>query len=72
MGMALQCDLCGKTYTEYNSKRDPKNPSGIIPINIDRRGKFWTNDEIFLCPECMNKIMSLLDKLKEKKDETSN
>lgn len=64
MGMALQCDACGKVYTAYNTKRDPKKPSGIMPINIDNRGKFWTNDEIFLCPECMTKIQNCIEEIK--------
>ena len=72
MADARKCDLCGKFYDAYNTKNDSKKVSGLILANVDAKGRYFEHGGIDCCPECMNEIMSVMNKLKEKKHEASN
>lgn len=65
MAGARKCDACGKLYSAYNYTENQKKPSGICLLNIDHNGKFYRHSSIDLCPECMSKVMDILNQKKE-------
>ena len=52
MALAKKCDRCGKFYEAYNTKNDRENISGIMTLNLDDNGKFYSHEPLDLCPEC--------------------
>lgn len=65
MAGARKCDACGKLFETYNISKNRKKPSGIRLLNIDSNGNFYQHDRIDLCPECMSKVMDILNQKKE-------
>lgn len=66
MAAARQCDICGNTYPMYNTKRDKDKTNGIVLVNIDEQGQYWTNPKMDCCPECMESIKAHINMLKQK------
>lgn len=52
MALAKKCNRCGKYYDGYNSGNNPKKINGIIPVNIDHEGRYFSHSPIDFCPEC--------------------
>ena len=52
MAAAKKCDRCGKLYNPYNIKNDAKNINGIMTVNIDLYGKYYSNKPKDPCLEC--------------------
>lgn len=72
MAVAKKCDICGKLYEPYNSKKDGNNPNGIMFLNIDDSGSYWKNTALDCCPECMKFIKNHIKKLNRLKDKVKN
>lgn len=65
MACAKKCDRCGKLYEQYNSKNDRKNPNGIMVLNLDSRGRYFTHNALDLCPDCMKEFQDWLREVKQ-------
>lgn len=65
MAGARKCDACGKLFEAYNISENQKKPSGIRLLNIDYEGKYYQHKPIDLCPDCMAKVMYVLNQKKE-------
>lgn len=65
MACAKKCDRCGKLYEQYNSKNDRKNPNGIMVLNLDSRGRYFTHNALDLCPDCMKGFQDWLREVKQ-------
>lgn len=66
MAAASQCDICGRTYPLYNTKKDAGNPNGFMFVNRDRDRKYWSHNITDCCPECMESIKAHVDMLKQR------
>lgn len=67
MAIARKCDVCGKFYEEYNTKRDKKNTNGFMFLNrLDNRN-YYDHDPYDCCPECMTSIRNYVNALRGKK-----
>ena len=64
MAAARQCDICGKTYPMYNTKRDAKKVNGFMFLNIYGVDRYWHHDIQDCCPECMQSIQDHIKGLK--------
>lgn len=56
MGIAKKCDICGKLYEIYDANNNKENFNGLVPINMDKNGKYWSHDHIDLCRECRDAV----------------
>lgn len=68
MAHARQCDICGKLYAEYNTKKDSTKPNGFIFISVDHNDECWYYGRTDLCPECLAAIQNLIDSRKKAGD----
>lgn len=57
MAAAKKCVICGKLYELYGICNDNKRTNGIMLVNIDSKGKYFTHDAIDCCPDCMDWIL---------------
>ena len=67
MAIAKKCDICGKLYEEYNTKRDKKNTNGFMFLNLLDNQNYFEHG-----PECMTSIRNCINALGEKKGETDD
>lgn len=72
MANAKKCDACGKLYEIYGVDdlsfaifHGVNKPNAIDLMCIDEAGDGNCIEELELCPECMEKVQSLLKKIKE-------
>ena len=65
MAAAKECDICGRLYKPYNKAHDSKKTNGIMFINVTSDTKYYANECIDCCPECMESIRNFVNKLKE-------
>lgn len=67
MAIARKCDVCGKLYEEYNTKRDKKNTNGFMFLNrLDNRN-YYDHDPYDCCPKCMTYIRNYVNVLRGEK-----
>lgn len=69
MAVAKKCDICGKLYEPYNERHEVKKPNGFMFLNIDTNGKYYSNNTIDCCPECMESIKDYIKSLRKEKNE---
>ena len=50
MAIAKKCDICGKLYEEYNTKRDKKNTNGFMFLNLLDNQNYFEHDPYDCCP----------------------
>lgn len=62
MAGAKKCDACGKLYEVYNSANNKKKPNEFRLVNVDSTGRYYEHCTIDLCPECMDKVMDILNR----------
>lgn len=67
-----KCDICGKLYEQYNTKRDKKNTNGFMFLNLFYDNSYYEHDPYDCCPECMTSIRNCINALGEKKGETDD
>lgn len=67
MAIARKCDVCGKFYEEYNTKRDKKNTNGFMFLNLLDNQNYHDHDPYDCCPECMTSIRNYVNALRGKK-----
>lgn len=65
MSIAKSCDICGKLYPIYNTKHDKDRVNGIMFLNIDAQMKYYSNNVLDCCPECMDSIKKHIETLKK-------
>ena len=54
-----ECDRCGMLYKYYAGSTEFKNlekSNGILFIDRDLSGRYWSNKSYDLCPDCMRKL----------------
>lgn len=69
MAIAKKCDICGKLYEEYNTKRDKKNTNGFMFLNLLDNQNYYDHDPYDCCPECMTSIRNHVNALRGKERE---
>lgn len=62
MANAKKCDVCGEMYSKYNTVNNANEPNCLRLCNETRFGGFVYHPVIDLCPECMNKVLTALNK----------
>lgn len=67
MALAKKCDVCGKLYERYNEENNIEDVNGIMFLNIDRVGKYFSHGTMDCCPECMKNIKEFIENLSEVK-----
>lgn len=65
MSIAKSCDICGKLYPIYNTEHDKDRVNGITFLNIDAQMKYYSNNVLDCCPECMDSIKKHIETLKK-------
>ena len=65
MSIAKSCDICGKLYPIYNTKKSENDTNGIMLLNIDEQMKYYSHKPLDCCPECMDSIKKRIKMLKE-------
>ena len=65
MSIAKSCDICGKLYPIYNTKKNENDTNGIMLLNIDEQMKYYPHKALDCCPECMDSIKKHIKALKE-------
>lgn len=58
--IAKKCDRCGKYYEIYNVRHSADKTNGVMFVNIDERGQYFSNTAIDLCSECMEAIRNFV------------
>ena len=71
MALAKKCDICGKLYESYNERKDKVRVNGFMFLNIDTEGKYYVNDALDCCPECIESVKEHIRKLKGERNESS-
>ena len=56
MSAAKKCDRCGILYEEYNTENSSENINGIMTLNIDRYGTYYSHKPLDLCPQCADSL----------------
>ena len=69
MASAKKCDVCGTLYEGYNAKNDSKKVNGMMFLNIDCHGKYFSHETIDCCPECLESIQGHIRFLKVKQND---
>lgn len=70
MAIAKKCDICGKLYEQYNTKRDKKNTNGFMFLNLFYDDNSYCEyDPYDCCPECMTSIRNHINVLRGKERE---
>lgn len=64
MAIAKKCDICGKLYEIYNVVKDVDNVNGLMYLNIDAKGNYYSHGRIDCCPKCMKSIKNHIDMLR--------
>ena len=75
MAIAKKCDICGKLYEQYNTKRDKKNTkntNGFMFLNLLYDDNYYEHDPYDCCPECMTSIRNCINALGGKKGGTDD
>lgn len=54
--LAIKCDRCGIYYEPYNVESNRKKTNGIMFLNIDVKGNYYSQTVVDLCPECMEAV----------------
>lgn len=62
---AKQCDRCRAFYTLYNVANNRNKPNGVMVLNIDERGRYYSHCAHDLCPSCMKEFLSFIEPPKE-------
>ena len=65
MSIAKSCDICGKLYPIYNTKKNENDTNGIMLLNIDEQMKYYPHKALDCCPECMDSIKKRIKALQE-------
>lgn len=66
MASAKKCDRCGKLYEEYNTVCDSKNINGVMLLNLDSHGQYYSNKTLDFCPNCKDSFENWLHGTKHK------
>ena len=68
--LAMKCDLCGKFYDQYNTKKSPFFHNSLKFANVDRNARMcFETDIIDCCPECMETIKKCYSELCKRREE---
>lgn len=70
--MQKKCDVCGNFYMPYNNNKD--NDDGPNGFRLLREDKFCDVHILYryeCCPNCMNKILTLVESLKVHTDDVN-
>lgn len=62
---AKQCDRCGAFYALYNDANNGNKPNGVMVLNIDECGKYYSHRARDLCPSCMKAFLNFINSPKE-------
>lgn len=65
MAAAKKCDICNKLYGVYNVRRCAEETNGVMFVNMDEHGKFYSHKPFDCCPECMKSIRDHVETLKK-------
>ena len=65
--IAKKCDRCGAFYEPYNVERNKKETNGIIRVNIDEVGQYYSHEPIDLCISCKDSFEKWLKEAKDNK-----
>lgn len=73
MATIKKCDICGKTYEPYGTKKDSLNPNGFAFVGIQNCGcgyppSYFTYSISDTCITCRDKIKSFIQELSTEKD----
>lgn len=66
MSLAKKCDICGKLYEQYNTRKDKDNINGLLFLNIDMQQHYYSHGVTDCCPECMEAIKDFIVELGKK------
>lgn len=66
MAKARECDICGALYKNYTAHKNAPNGIMLVDITVDT---YYRHDLYDLCPECMERVLNLLEDLKSSKKE---
>lgn len=61
MAAAKQCDRCDCYYSVYNTDQSAEAINGLMGVNIDSYGKYFTHKPKDLCPDCMDAFKKWFD-----------
>lgn len=68
--LAMKCDLCGKFYDQYNTKKSPFLHNSLKFANVDRNARMcFETDIVDCCPECMETIKKCYSELCTRREE---
>lgn len=71
--LAIKCDLCGKFYDQYNTKKSPFFHNSLKFVNVDRNARMcFETDIIDCCPECMETIKKCYSELCARREDDKN
>lgn len=63
--ISRKCDVCGEFYEIYNTKNDSHKTNGVMLLNIDEKGEYFSHKPIDLCENCMDKMRGFLTNIGE-------
>lgn len=62
MARVMRCDRCGKIYEGIEEFKNWEKANGVIFVDNDWNGKYWTRKSYDLCVDCMRKLEAFIRK----------